>query len=192
MTWLTPARAWPLAIVAVLALTVAANVALFAAANAPGSAVPEADYYRRALAWDSTQAERSRSAALGWTANAAFVTGGDGGARLQVTLLDAAGAPVEGARVAVAGVHNLEPGATQHWPLARSGPGGYSAAVRPRHAGRWELTVEAVRDADRFVTVLHADAGGHMQGLALIMQTEADTFQAKPFDPVRPEVRFRR
>lgn len=157
--FMTPAKAWPLAIGAVLALTVVANVALFAAANAPGAAVPEADYYRRALAWDVTQSEHSHSVALGWTAHAEFAADGTGGVRLRVTLLDAAGAPLEGATVEVSGVHNLEQGSTQHWPLAASGPGVHEATVRPSHAGRWELRVVAARGADRFVTVLHADAG---------------------------------
>ena len=156
---MSPARAWPLALVAVLALTVVANVALLAAANAPGSAVPESDYYRRALAWDVTQAEHARSAALGWTAQAAFATGPAGGTLLRVTLLDRAGAPVEGASVEVRGVHNLAPGATQRWPLAARGAGIHEAAVRPPLAGRWELRIVAARGADRFATVRHADAG---------------------------------
>ena len=156
---MSPAKAWPLAIGAVLALTVVANVALLAAANAPGSAVPESDYYRRALAWDVTQAERARSAALGWTAQAAFATAPADGTLLRVTLLDRAGSPVEGASVEVRGVHNLAPGAMQHWPLADRGAGTHEAVVRLPLAGRWELHVVAERGADRFEAVLHADAG---------------------------------
>ena len=57
-------------------------------------------------------------------------------------------------------MHNQEPGVTQHWPLAAAGAGVYQAAVRPPHAGRWELRVVAVRGADRFEAVLHADSGG--------------------------------
>lgn len=152
-------RAWPLAIGAVLALTVAANVAMYAAANGPGAPVPEADYYRRALAWDVTQAEHSRSVALGWTAHAEFATRAPGGTRLRITLLDAVGRPVEGVRVAVSGVHNLDQGRTQHWSLEPSGPGVHEASVRLPRDGRWELSVVAERGRDRFVTVLHADAG---------------------------------
>ena len=58
--------AWPWAIAAVLGLTVVANIMLWRAANAPGTNDLEPDYYRRAIAWDSTQAARVRSARLGW------------------------------------------------------------------------------------------------------------------------------
>jgi len=159
MRKLTAERAWPLAIGAVLALTVAANVAIYAAANGPGAAVPEADYYRRALAWDVTQAEHSRSVALGWTASAEFGARTPRGTPLRITLLDAVGRPLVGARVAVRGVHNLDQGRTQHWSLEPSGLGVHEAVLSLPREGRWELRVVAERGSDRFVTVLHADAG---------------------------------
>jgi len=155
---MNPAKAWPLAIVGVLAVTVAANVLLFAAANAPGTAVAERDYYRRALDWDRTQAERARSAALGWRASAAFRGAAPGRARLELRLADAAGAPVTGATVELEGVHNLAADAPRRWRLAESAPGLYTTEVDLPFAGRWELDVTATRGADRFVSVLHAEA----------------------------------
>ena len=148
-----PAKAWPWAIAGVLALTVAANLALLAAANAPGAAVPEPDYYARALHWDVTQAERARSAALGWHATAEFR-----GGELRVHVADAAGAAVTAAKVRVTGVHNLLPDAPQDWPLPEVADGRYAANVRPPHGGRWELRLVAERGGDRYVVVLHADA----------------------------------
>lgn len=148
-----PAAAWPLALAGVLALTVVANVAMLAAANAPGGTRVEPDYYRRALAWDSTQAERARSAALGWRADAAFTHAGE----LALALRDAADHPVTGARVEVLAIHNLEPGPPVAWSLGEVAPGSYGARVRPGRAGRWELRVRATRAAEVFTAVLHAD-----------------------------------
>jgi nitrogen fixation protein FixH len=151
--------AWPWAMAAVLALTVVANVALLVSANAPGAAQVEPDYYRRALAWDSTQAERARSAALGWRAEAGFGAATASGTPLSLSLRDAAGAPVEGALVEVDGLHNLAAGGPVRWRLVERSPGLHEAFVRPGRAGRWELRVTATRGAERFVAVLHAEAG---------------------------------
>ena len=151
------AHAWPLAIAAVLAITVVANIAVLVAANAPGAAEVEPDYYRRALAWDTTQAERARSAALGWRADAHFVPRPGQATWIVVDLRDASGREVTGARLETVAIHNLEPGAPSRWTLAEVGPGRYRADVMPRHAGRWELRLEASHDGDRFTAILHAE-----------------------------------
>lgn len=153
-----PATAWPWAIVAVLAVTVAANVALLVHANAPGAAQVEPDYYRRALAWNSTQVERARSAALGWRAEATFGAAGAEGTPLSVSLRDSLGEPVTGASLEVLGVHNLEPSGPSSWSLVERAPGAYGTLVHPGHAGHWELRLTATRDRARYVDVLHADA----------------------------------
>lgn len=151
------AAAWPLAIGAVLALTVIANVALLVAAGAPGATQVEPDYYRRALAWDSTQADRVRSAALGWRAEAAFATPVAQGTPISVALLDAGDQPVRGARLELLAIHNLAPGAPATWRLTEVAPGRYEAIVRPGHRGRWELRLLASRAGERFAQVLHAE-----------------------------------
>lgn len=150
--------AWPWAMAAALVLTVVANVALLVSANAPGAAQVEPDYYRRALAWDSTQAARARSTALGWRTEAGFGEAQAGGSPLVLTLRDAAGAPVAGATVEVEAVHNLATGDPARWTLDERAPGRYEALARPGRAGRWELRVSATRGGDRFVTTLHAEA----------------------------------
>lgn len=151
------AAAWPLAIVGVLGVTVIANVGLWWQANGPAGRDIEPDYYRRALAWDSTQAARTRSAALGWRVQAGFAAVSSG-LELEVALADSLGAAVSGAAVHVAGVHNLDPLEPQLWRLEESAPGHYSAGVRLPHHGRWELRVWARRGTGEFMTVLHAEA----------------------------------
>jgi len=151
------AHAWPLAIAAVLGLTVIANIALLVAANAPGAAQVEPDYYRRALAWDSTQAERARSVALGWRATARFVPRAEHAAALVVELRDAAGRAVTGATLEAVAIHNLELQAPLRCAPREVAPGTYRADVVARHAGRWEIQIEATQGRDRFAAVLHAE-----------------------------------
>ena len=50
----------------VLALTVAGNLWVMRIANADPSFSVEPDYYRKAVDWDSTMAQRARNEALGW------------------------------------------------------------------------------------------------------------------------------
>ena len=153
------ARVWPLAIAGVLAVTVVANVVLLRAASGPDAATPEPDYYRRALAWDSTQAERARSARLGWRSSSEF-TVADGTTHVRVTLRDSLGVAVRGASVTATGVHNLAPTRPEHWTLVETDPGRYEAAVSLPHGGRWEVTVAATRDSERFVGLGHAESPG--------------------------------
>lgn len=158
---------WPMAIVGVLGLTLAANVFLWRAANAPGTNDLEPDYYHRALAWDSTQTARTRSASLGWRAQAALGLGRSGSEELHVTIIGRDGAPVAGAAVEVQGVHNLDPGHPERWTLVEEPDGRYVAPVHLPHTGRWELRVNATRGGERFESIEHADAlreGTHTVG----------------------------
>ena len=151
------ARLWPLGIVAVLALTVGANVILFRAANDRNAAAVEPDYYRKGVRWDSTVAEERASAALGWHAEAGLGPPSRAGTPLTVRLVGPGGAPLEGAAVEVTAIHNLD---ALHHVSARLEPlggGVYGARLPLRHAGMWELRIEAVRGAARFRTTLRRD-----------------------------------
>ena len=48
---------WPIAVAAILATTVAANIWVMMIANDDPSFAIEPDYYRKALAWDTTLAQ---------------------------------------------------------------------------------------------------------------------------------------
>jgi nitrogen fixation protein FixH len=155
---MNPARLWPLAIVAVLALTVVGNALLLYYAAAPGAAVVEPDYYGKALAWDSTLARRAEQAALGWRIEAELGARGPEGTPLVVRLRDAAGAPIAGATVTIEAIHNA-PGARH--PRAALRPvagGGYGAPLPLDRRGLWELRIEASRGRDRFSATLRREA----------------------------------
>lgn len=152
------ARLWPIAIVAVLGLTVAVNALLFWAARDRNAAAVEPDYYHQAVRWDSTMAEERRSAALGWRAEAELGAVTRAGTPLTVRLAGPDGAPLDGATVGLTAIHNLD---ARHpvvaW-LEPLGGGAYGARLPLRHAGLWELRLEAVRRGERFRVTLRRDA----------------------------------
>jgi nitrogen fixation protein FixH len=152
------ARLWPIAIVAVLGLTVAANVLVFWAARDRNAAAVEPDYYRKAVRWDSTMAEDRRSAALGWRAEAGLGAVTRAGAPLAVRLTGPDGAPLDGATVGVTAIHNLDARRHVAARLEPLGGGVYRARLPLRRSGLWELRLEAVRGRDLFRVTLRRDA----------------------------------
>jgi hypothetical protein len=153
-----PATLWPIAIVAVLALTVIGNVFVIVAANGRDAAVVEPDYYRKALAWDSTLAQRARDQDLGWRLDARLAPlGADGRARLEARLAGRDGAPIADARVHVVAVHNREARAPRTATLAPVA-GGYAAELPLARAGLWELRFDVRRGGERFTATLRREA----------------------------------
>lgn len=152
-------RLWPLALVAVLALTVGANVVIYWVANRGEGPAVERDYYRRAVAWDSTLAEQARSRALGWRVAAALSPPAAGHGTLDLTVVDAQGAPVSGARVRVEGFAVAHSGLRLDAPLNETGPGRYGVrlAVARTEWHEFRLTVE--RDAARYAARLRCLPG---------------------------------
>lgn len=134
-----PAALWPVAVIGALVVTVVANVLLLFAANDPGGrAVVEPDYYRKAVAWDSTMAQEAANDSLGWSVDARLeAAAGESVVRARVA--DRAGVPIEGARVSVVGIHNVDAGNPVAGALRETTPGDYEAALPFRHAGLWEL-----------------------------------------------------
>lgn len=154
-----PGAWWPIGIVGALAVTVAANALLIVAANEPRATVIEPDYYRKAVAFDSTMAERAADARLGWRVEAALSQPGTAGARLEAQVLDAAGAPLDGAEVRVVAVHNLDADRPVEARLMGAGTGRYTATLPLRFHGMWELRFVVERGNQRFTSDLRRDTG---------------------------------
>jgi nitrogen fixation protein FixH len=152
------ARLWPLALVAVLGLTVAANVWLLWAANDEQSRAFEPDYYRKALAWDSTMAEASRSAALGWSLSAEIETVDRPDGLLLVQLADSTGSPIMGAAVTATATPIAHADLAGTVSLTETA-GGYQADFPLVYRGLYEVRIEAVRGGDRFVTSVRGTPG---------------------------------
>lgn len=152
-----PQTLWPIAVVGVLVMTVGANVAVFLAANGEGAAQVEPDYYRKAVAWDSTLAQAGRNQTLAWVCDARWERPRDRGAMLEARLTDAHGAALTGAEVRVTAIHNLGAASGVAIELAPVGPGLYRGRIVPARAGLWELRFEVTRGAVRFTSNLRRD-----------------------------------
>jgi nitrogen fixation protein FixH len=153
------AKLWPIAIVGVLALTVGLNVVVFWAASDPDAEAVEPDYYRKAVDWDRTLAQRRHDADLGWTLDAAIAPlAADGSGELRMNLADRSGGPISGAEVRIEAIHN----AVAAHPLvaeAVTGTDGVAIVRLPlRRRGIWELRCDVTRGAEHFTATLRRAA----------------------------------
>jgi nitrogen fixation protein FixH len=155
-----PGAWWPIGIVGVLAVTVAANVALMVVARDPNAYVVEPDYYRKGVNWDSSMAQARASVALGWQVDAALRDWTPAGTTLVVQLADSAGAPLTGAEVKVDLINNVTPEHPVHAVPAEAGAGRYVARVPLARPGLWELRLQARRDGDFYTADLRRDLAG--------------------------------
>ena len=149
---------WPIGIVAILTLTVGANVWIYAVANADHGIAIEPDYYKKAVAWDSTMAQARENRTLGWrvTPVLAAFTARDG-ADLRVTLTDSAGAPISDATVKVYAFYNALAGVVSDTTLAQRA-GGYETRLPVHHGGVWELRFDVIRGRIHFTSTSRVEA----------------------------------
>lgn len=139
---MTPRLSWLLAIVGLLAANVIAMMIL-AVASAGGTQVIPA-YYDKAAHYDDELDRASASRALGWRAEVAFA-----GGAIDVTVSDAAGRAVDGARVRITGYQRAHASESLDVELAMIGAGHYRSTVHGRR-GWHDLTIAADRGDAHF------------------------------------------
>lgn len=151
---------WPWLVTAALSFTVGVNVVMLFAASGDGGNgyVVEPDYYRKAVDWDATMARQASSDALGWRATTSIARATADSAGLVVQVTDRTGLPLEGARFTAVLLHNSDAGHPLHSTLVETAAGRYEAMMPLVHDGRWEVRLEARRDADRFMSTQHAES----------------------------------
>lgn len=154
------ARRWPLALALVLVLTIAGNVVVYVLANRPDSLAIEPDYYRKAVAWDSTRAVEARSRALGWRLTASLAAPSGARALFEALVADSTGAPLAGARVRVEVFAIARADERLLAALAEAAPGRYTLALPVTRAEWHEVRLTAERAGDRFVARLRCLPGG--------------------------------
>lgn len=147
---------WALVPVGMLAATVVGAVLVVTlAVNDRGATAAEPDYYRKATAWDEWKEQLARNGALRWVVTPEFVpaAGGSGLARLELTVADKHGVPIEHAVVRAEIVPIRDADARVGLALTEGAAGRYGADVPLRTGGLWEIraTVEwkGQRYADR-------------------------------------------
>jgi len=155
---LNPSRLWPLGIVAVLALTVGANAWIYYQANRdPNGTALESDYYRKAVAYDSTLAQAGRDSVLDWRLDVAPGAYVAGRTPLAVSLADRDGHPLAGARIGLSAIHNLDAGRTIEAAFVTGADGRATAMVALDRPGLWELRFDAHHGDQRFTADLRRD-----------------------------------
>ena len=149
---------WPIAIATILALTVGANFWVYVVANADRGIAIEPDYYRKAVAWDSSMAQARENLLLGWrvTPSLAAFSARDG-ADLRVTLADSSGTSIPDATVRVSAFYNARAGEVSDVMLVpRSG--GYETRLPVHHGGLWELRFDVRRGSLHFTATSRVEA----------------------------------
>ena len=149
---------WPLGVVGILLATVILNVYVYRVAADDASLAIEPNYYQKAVDWDSTMAQMRRNAALGWHVSpqlGAFTR--QHGARLVVTLTDAAGSSIAGATVKVSAFFNARADNVVDTTLTADSAA-YAGVLPVDRGGIWELQFEVERGAQRFTSTSRVEA----------------------------------
>ncbi|MBM4342729.1 MAG: FixH family protein [Deltaproteobacteria bacterium] len=151
---------WPLWVVGLLAIPVAAHAYLIAKAlHDPGLAV-ERDYYTRAVAWDAEMDQQRKNAALAWQ-----VSGEPGplhadGASLRVHVRGADGQPVANAVVQVRARHNARPSEAADATGTTDAQGAVTVALRGlRSTGLHGFAIAVTAGDNRYTALLRRDIG---------------------------------
>ena len=148
---------WPLGLAALLVGSAGANIALLVITSRDASFAVERNYYAKALAWDETMAQEARNEALGWRLGLDVEPAVEPGwTTVAVRLTDRAGAPLEGAGVAIEALHNARANRILTVALEPRGAG-YAAMMRLALPGLWEFRVRATRGRDVFTATVMRD-----------------------------------
>ena len=149
---------WPIGVAAILGVTVIANLVVMRIANSDPAFAIEPDYYKKAVAFDSTMAIERQSLDLGWTATSSFSTGDrSDGPTLTVTLADRQAHPIEGALVTIVALANARANDMLSATLREVSPGRYQSPLAARFTGQWEVRVDAMRNTEHFVASTRAN-----------------------------------
>lgn len=170
-------RIWPTIIVTVLLGNLALGFFLLRVAGEDEHFAVEPDYYRRAVAWDSTMADAEQSAALGWSvvADAEALRAGSP-TRLGILVQDSVGGSIVGATVDVEALPVAYATEIQRATLHPGKEAGeYAAEIDLPRTGLWELRITATRGNERVATRIRVQ---------LSEDGPATVVTARPGDPV--------
>jgi len=151
---------WPIGLAGVLAATVAANIWVAVLANDDPSFAIEPDYYRKAVAWDTTLAQARHNALLGWRLTPGMsAIASDGSSLLSARLTDSTGSAISGAVIRVSALAVARASDVHDMTLTPSaGTGNYAVRFDARRAGEWELRFDATLGAEHFTQVSRVEA----------------------------------
>ena len=140
---MTAGAKWIAIVVCLLAGNVLAGVVLIGASHHGGSRVIDG-YYEQAVHYDDAIDQATNDRRLGWRVGVALA-----GGEATVTALDAAGQPLAGARVRLAGIERKASAGVLTGELVATRAGEYRGHVGG--AGWVDLAVTIERGRDRYV-----------------------------------------
>lgn len=160
MALLRKDRIWPTLVVTALLGNVALGFVLIRVARGDEHFAVEPDYYRKAVAWDSTMAQASRNAALGWQLAPRLGAVRPGReATLVLDVRDAAGVAVSGAAVTIEAMPVAYAGEVVRATMQPGDAAGrYRAVMAMSRTGLWELRIGVARGVERFTGNLRLEA----------------------------------
>lgn len=127
---------WPYAIVTVFVVQACVlGTTMVLAARSP--AMPEPDYYAKALSWDDRAAAVARPRAEGW----GWSVSGHGRV-VTITMRDGSDRPLEGAEVEAVAFHRTTALDRHAVAFVETSPGVYRGSLPEHRVGLWELRFE--------------------------------------------------
>lgn len=177
MTLIRKDRIWPTIVVTVLLGNLALGVVLYRVANADSHFAVEADYYRKALDWDSTQAQDARNASLGWRVTPAMgPLAAPSPTRLTLDLAAADGTPLTGATATLEARQVAHAAEVITATLGNDvTPGQLVGELALDREGLWELRILIDHAGQRFTDQLRLDVS---------RDAPARVVRARPGDPI--------
>ena len=133
---------WPWGIATGLGVVVAVNAFMIHIAISHPSAPASRDHYGESQRWDEVQAERGRSAALGWRVDVtpcAELTAE--GCPLVMQVRDGAGAPVVGLHGTITAQRADDPALDREAAVTSHGEAGYAARLSLAQPGLYALSI---------------------------------------------------
>lgn len=149
--------------VALLSLTVLAQVVLIMSATGDPSHVVEDDYYQKAVHWDDKMAQDQANAKLGWKLEV-NTTASEKGVELEVKVLGKDEQPIRGARIDVETFHNARANHRVKKTLVAAGDV-YTGVLPLQRPGLYELRFNVAQGADVFTHVERRDLTPALKGV---------------------------
>lgn len=147
----TPGSRIPWIFAACMAVVVAVNAGMVAAALSTYSGLAHGDAFERGLAYNRVLEEQERQDLLGWRVDVEIgaAAGDDGLRAVRVALHDASGLALAGGRVVLELRRPVERVAPVAVALEPRGPGRFEGHVRLARPGQWDARIAVERGADR-------------------------------------------
>lgn len=150
------AKAWAWAPVGMIGTMLAGlSYMAYLATNDPSFSV-EKDYYKKAIAWDDTQAQAAKNAQLGWSLDFSVEPKG-GQLLLAVRPKDSHGKPIRDASVEVEAFANARAGQVLSAQMNHEQNGELHAAIPFVRPGVWEFRFVVQAGGERFTQIVRTE-----------------------------------